>query len=159
MPTFNASMAPPTARTPFTRFSFSLAKSAMPVMIGLMAFKAVFTAGNKTEPIVMPISDSLLVMSWKLLAVVAALASNSLFIDPAYWLASPTFARLPRNASRLVSSGAIAPIDSLPNNSFMVAACMCFGSFCKRVNRSSIAPPASTCIRLASFSASKPSDL
>jgi hypothetical protein len=51
-----------------------------------------------------------------------------LFIDPAYWLLSPTSAKLACNWSRLVSMGAMAPMLSDPNRSLSAPACAALGS-------------------------------
>ena len=82
-------------------------------------------------------------------SAVAALLANSWFTDPAYSPLSPTFSKLSRTASKLLIKGAIAPIDSLPNKSFSVLALSDSSKFFNALNTSSMAPFASTCMRLA----------
>ncbi|MNH34742.1 hypothetical protein D3C79_953580 [compost metagenome] len=77
--------------------------------------------GSKALPTSRATPATLLRSSCRLLAVVAAREAYSCSIEPANCCASLTLFRLPRSSSRLVSSGVMAPMDSVPNSSASTA--------------------------------------
>ncbi|MNQ87967.1 hypothetical protein D3C85_1032110 [compost metagenome] len=89
--------------------------------------------------------------SCRLLAVVAAREAYSVSIEPAYFEASPTFCKLLSSNSKLVSSGVIAAIDSLPNKLVSNAGRLALSTCEMRLSRSSIVPWASFCIATATL--------
>ena len=121
--------------------------------------RKIFKGGSKTDPMLIPSSAILFLKRIILLAVVSALALYSSFIDPAYLVASPTFFKFSSKAPILVSRGAIALKDSLPNKVASIAPCFSFGKALIKSRIFNVVPSASFCIDLATSSESNPKSI
>ena len=110
----NSIKEPTTFVMVFTSSGFSLAKSAIFVMISVSFSAASPTTGRNTSPSVMTRFCIAFFASCTLFSVVSALAAYSPCILPAYREASPTFLNCSSKYGRFVSNGAIAATASSP---------------------------------------------
>ena len=126
---------------------------------GFIVVRKLFICGNKTLPILIPTSAILFLVNCKVFAVVLFLSSNSFCIEPAYLVESLTASKFFFSSSKFVKSGAIAPIDSLPNSCCKVVACSALLSFETPCRTLKIVFLLSFCISLDTFLESNPSFL
>jgi len=115
------------------------------------------TVGNRVLPSRCESTVALFFSSTTPFSAVPTRAAYSAFIEPPYFCASVTLPMFSFSRSRLVSSGAIAPMDSRPNSCVIVAACSALGSCFNFSRTCRMAPPASSCMALAISLAFTPS--
>ena len=97
----------------------------------------------------MPSCVTRLLSNWKLFAVVAARASYSSFMLPAYCVESPTFSKFFLSNSKFVNMGAMAVTLSFPKIVVSTAVCLDFSTLLMAVSTRMMVPCASCCMPLA----------
>ena len=149
----------PAVAMPIWRISsgfFSTQSRKMPTT-GMTPSSRALSSGSRTEPMVV---DSAVIKPRRratAFAVVDACCSYSSSIAPAKSDGSATRSKLSRSRSRLLRSGAMAPMLSSPKSCESAAPRRASGSSESAVITSVMAPRASTCMRSAISVASKPS--
>ena len=130
-------------------FSFAQLRTSL-VNVRTLRIK-LFSGGSRTLPISIPNAATPFFNNLILFADVAARAAYSFSMEPAYWLLSATKPRFFSRALMLVSSGAIALNDSLPNKSERTEACLYLSKAAICFNTMRVVPLASFCMSFATL--------
>ncbi|MOA11109.1 hypothetical protein D3C78_1310310 [compost metagenome] len=144
---------------PLISHGLAPASSVTLPMIGPTVAMNSLNGGSSTLPTVMPNRVTRFCRSCMAFCVVAARAVYSACIDPAYSLSSPTDLKFFCSVFKLVSSGAMAPTDSLPNRLVSTAACLLFSTLASVCSTRLIVPSLSVCMPLEISFASRRNDL
>ena len=125
------------------------------LMIGPTVAMKSLNGGSNTVPTVMAKAVMRFCNNCRAFSVVSDRALYSPSIEPAYFVLSPTALKFFCSTSRLVSKGAIAPTDSLPNRLVSTAACLALSTLATDWSTLLMVPSESVCMPRAISLASR----